>query len=75
MQFEPSTWAEFGDGGNIMDPVAARLLVANGAPGNFSQAIFAYNHANLYVDEVPLTRRRPPDPREDRNVSSRISVA
>ena len=50
MQFEPSTWAEFGDGGNIMDPAdaipaAARLLVANGAPGNLSQAIFAYNHA------------------------------
>jgi peptidoglycan DL-endopeptidase CwlO len=57
MQFEPSTWAEFGDGGNIMDPAdaipaAARLLVANGAPGNLSQAIFAYNHASWYVDEV-----------------------
>ena len=57
MQFEPSTWAEFGDGGNIMDPAdaipaAARLLAANGAPGNLSQAIFAYNHASWYVDEV-----------------------
>jgi cell wall-associated NlpC family hydrolase len=57
MQFEPSTWAEFGDGGNIMDPAdaipaAARLLVANGAPGDLSQAIFAYNHASWYVDEV-----------------------
>ena len=57
MQFEPSTWAEFGEGGNIMDPAdaipaAARLLVANGAPGDLSQAIFAYNHASWYVDEV-----------------------
>jgi cell wall-associated NlpC family hydrolase len=57
MQFEPSTWAEFGDGGNIMDPAdaipaVARLLVANGAPGNLQQAIFAYNHASWYVDEV-----------------------
>src|ERR1039457_1912449 len=33
-------------------PAAARLLVANGAPGNLSQAIFAYNHASWYVDEV-----------------------
>jgi cell wall-associated NlpC family hydrolase len=57
MQFEPSTWAAFGDGGNIMDPAdaipaAARMLAANGAPGNLSQAIFAYNHAGWYVDEV-----------------------
>ena len=57
MQFEPSTWAEFGDGGNIMDPAdaipaAARMLAANGAPGNLSQAIFAYNHAGWYVAEV-----------------------
>jgi cell wall-associated NlpC family hydrolase len=57
MQFEPSTWAEFGDGGNIMDPAdaipaAARMLAANGAPGNLSQAIFAYYLAGWYVDEV-----------------------
>jgi cell wall-associated NlpC family hydrolase len=57
MQFEPSTWAEFGDGGNIMDPAdaipaAARLLVANGAPGNLQQAVFAYNHSGSYVTDV-----------------------
>jgi cell wall-associated NlpC family hydrolase len=57
MQFEPSTWAEFGDGGNIMDPAdaipaAARLLVANGAPGNIQQAVFAYNHSGSYVTDV-----------------------
>lgn len=31
---------------------AARLLCANGAPGNLHQAIFAYNHAIWYVTEV-----------------------
>jgi peptidoglycan DL-endopeptidase CwlO len=57
MQFEPSTWALYGDGGNIMNPddaipAAARLLVANGAPGNLQQAIFAYNHSQSYVTDV-----------------------
>jgi len=57
MQFEPSTWALYGDGGNIMDPAdaipaAARLLAANGAPGNLQQAIFAYNHSSSYVQLV-----------------------
>ena len=57
MQFEPSTWALYGDGGNIMNPAdaipaAARLLVANGAPGNLQQAIFAYNHSASYVTVV-----------------------
>jgi hypothetical protein len=66
MQFLPSTWAEwgitaFGQPGppDIMNPLdavpsAARLLCAAGA-GNaatLSQAIFAYNHATWYVDEV-----------------------
>ena len=57
MQFEPSTWALYGDGGNIMNPAdaipaAARLLVANGAPGNLQQALLAYNDASWYVTEV-----------------------
>jgi cell wall-associated NlpC family hydrolase len=57
MQFEPSTWALYGDGGNIMNPAdaipaAARLLIANGAPGNLQQAIFAYNHSESYVQLV-----------------------
>ena len=57
MQFEPSTWALYGDGGNIMNPgdaipAAARLLVASGAPGNLQQAIFAYNHSQSYVQLV-----------------------
>ena len=57
MQFEPSTWALYGDGGNIMDPddaipAAARLLAASGAPGNLQEAIFAYNHSESYVQLV-----------------------
>ena len=57
MQFEPPAWALYGDGGNIMNPAdaipaAARLLVANGAPGHLQQAIFAYNHSASYVTDV-----------------------
>src|SRR6266581_6481351 len=57
MQFEPSTWAAYGADGNIMNPddaipAAARLLVANGAPGNLQRAVFAYNHSGSYVTDV-----------------------
>jgi len=67
MQFLPSTWAEWGIDGfgrtgspNIMDPMdavpsAARMLCADGAASGTSglrQAIFDYNHATWYVDEV-----------------------
>ena len=57
MQFLPATWKTYGDGGNIMDPAAAipaaaRLLAANGAPGNLPHAIFAYNHSIAYVQLV-----------------------
>lgn len=66
MQFLPSTWAAwgitaFGESGppNIMDPYdavpsAARYLCANGAgtPAGLPGAIFAYNHAQWYVNEV-----------------------
>ena len=57
MQFLPSTWKTYGDGGNIINPddaipAAARLLAANGAPGHLPQAIFAYNHSAAYVTDV-----------------------
>lgn len=67
MQFLPSTWriwgiTAFGETGapNIMDPLdavpsAARMLCSDGAAGGgqgLRQAIFDYNHANWYVDEV-----------------------
>lgn len=63
MQFMPATWASYGLDGdgdgrrNVMDPAdaipgAARLLKANGAPGDWPRAIFAYNHAEWYVQDV-----------------------
>ena len=67
MQFLPSTWAiwgidGFGDTGppNVMNPFdavpsAAHMLCADGAAQGgqqLRQAIFDYNHATWYVDEV-----------------------
>jgi cell wall-associated NlpC family hydrolase len=63
MQFMPSTWKEYGVSvlsrrmPNPYDPQdaifsAARYLAANGARHNLRTAIFAYNHAEWYVDEV-----------------------
>lgn len=57
MQFEPGTWQEYGQGGNINDPhdsilAAARLLVHNGAPYNMRNAIYHYNLDFDYVDSV-----------------------
>ena len=67
MQFLPSTWAAWGIDGfgqtgppDIMNPYdavpsAARMLCASGASAGASglaSAIFAYNHADWYVNEV-----------------------
>jgi membrane-bound lytic murein transglycosylase B len=57
MQFLPSTWTEYGQGGNIHDPhdsilAAARYLVRNGAPYNMRNAIYHYNLDYDYVDSV-----------------------
>jgi Transglycosylase SLT domain len=68
MQFLPSTWAVWGINGfgppgppDIMNPFdavpsAARMLCADGASSGtqagLRQAIFAYNHADWYVNEV-----------------------
>src|SRR5215208_2189157 len=65
MQFIPSTWAAYGvdanddgrkDPYNPVDAVcaAARYLRAAGGDQDIRQAIFAYNHADWYVDEVLL---------------------
>jgi hypothetical protein len=61
-QFIPSTWAEYGNGGdpqNITDAAAgaANYLATNGAtlnhtPANWYNAIFDYNHADWYVKAV-----------------------
>ena len=63
MQFIPSSWERWGmdgDGDGIADPwnpedgvyAAARYLAAAGAHEDLSRAIFAYNHAQWYVDDV-----------------------
>lgn len=63
MQFLPSTWDAFGVDGNgdgAKDPnnpwdaifAAAGLLRSGGAPGNWHDAIFGYNHAEWYVEDV-----------------------
>jgi len=68
-QFLPSTWARFGvdaDGDGRRDPFnahdaihsSARYLHAHGAPADWRRALFAYNHADWYVDKVLLEARR-----------------
>ncbi len=62
MQFLPSTWANWGQGGNIYDPhdaimAAARYLVHYGAPGNMRLAIWHYNLDYDYVDAVEFFAR------------------
>ena len=63
MQFLASTWSEYGvdaDGDgppDRWDPAdaiygAANYLRASGAPRDYHEAIFAYNHADWYVAEV-----------------------
>ncbi len=63
MQFLPSTWRRWGvdaSGDGIADPYdpqdaifsAARYLDAAGARTDIRRAIFAYNHADWYVNEV-----------------------
>jgi peptidoglycan hydrolase CwlO-like protein len=63
MQFLPSTWKYSGVDGNgdgeanIMDPrdaipAAANYLRVGGAPDDWSAALYSYNHAEWYVDQV-----------------------
>ena len=63
MQFMPSTWMRWGvdaDGDGIANPwdpedaiyAGARYLAAAGGQRDLSRAVFAYNHAQWYVDEV-----------------------
>ncbi len=65
MQFLPSTWRSWGvdanndgrkDPYNPVDAIcaAARYLKAAGGDQDLRRAIFAYNHADWYVDEVLL---------------------
>ena len=58
MQFIPATWARYGRGdiNNDHDSIlaAARYLQASGAPDNMAKALFAYNHAQAYVNALTL---------------------
>ena len=68
MQFMPSTWRMYGtdanedgrkDPYNPVDAIfaAARYLAAAGYEDDVRRAIFAYNHADWYVDSVLLRTR------------------
>jgi membrane-bound lytic murein transglycosylase B len=62
MQFLPSTWANYGQGGSIWDAhdsilAAARYLAHYGAPGDMADAIFHYNLDYDYVDAVEFFAR------------------
>ena len=69
MQFMPATWRTYGvdansdgreDPYNPVDAIcaAARYLRASGGQEDLAGAIFAYNHADWYVDEVLLYARQ-----------------
>ena len=63
MQFMPSTWVRWGidaNGDGVADPwnpddavfSAARYLAAAGGANDLSRAVYSYNHADWYVNEV-----------------------
>lgn len=69
MAFLPESWDGFGvdaNGDGVKDPydpwdaifAAARLLRYLGAPGNWHDAIYGYNHAEWYVAKVLADARR-----------------
>ena len=68
-QFLPSTWRQYGvdaDGDGRADPnnaadaifAAANYLRASGAPADWRRALFAYNHADWYVEKVLRTAQQ-----------------
>jgi hypothetical protein len=57
MQFLPSTFAGYGQGGDVNSPhdsimAAGRYLAANGFATDRDRAIYGYNHSNQYVRAV-----------------------
>src|SRR5919201_1640469 len=63
MQFMPDTWLRWGvdaDGNGVADPwnaadavyAAARYLAASGGQSDIARAVYSYNHADWYVNEV-----------------------
>jgi membrane-bound lytic murein transglycosylase B len=68
MQFMPATWEQYGvdaDDNGVKDPfnpadaifAAARYLKAAGGDTDLRKGVFAYNHADWYVDEVLANAR------------------
>ena len=69
MQFMPSTWERWGmdaNGDGVSDPwnpddaifAAARYLAAAGGRTDLARGIFAYNHAQWYVDQILALARQ-----------------
>lgn len=63
MQFLPSTWRQYGMGGDIDDAGdaimgAANYLSASGAPQRYRKALFAYNRSRSYVSAILNFARR-----------------
>jgi membrane-bound lytic murein transglycosylase B len=57
MQFLPSTFATYGDGGDILSPhdsimAAGRYLAANGFADDQDHALYRYNNSDLYVRAI-----------------------
>lgn len=57
MQFLPSTFAAYGEGGDILSPrdsimAAGRMLAANGFAADSDRAVFSYNNSDDYVRAV-----------------------
>ena len=62
MQFIPETWARYGRGSvhSAKDSIAAaaRLLLANGAPEDMSNALYHYNPSDGYVKAITRYARQ-----------------
>jgi hypothetical protein len=57
MQFIPSTWAAYGNGGDVDDDhdailAAGRFLAANGGTTDIGRALFAYNPSDDYIAAI-----------------------
>ena len=87
MQFEPGTFVRYGvavsQPGGAPDPYdpqdaiysAANYLHASGAPGNWSEAIFTYNHSPAYVAQVEALAARYSGPNGLQDLRADITAA
>lgn len=90
MQFEPATFAKYGVKADPNQPLspynpadaiysAAAMLCANGGRGGseqgIRQALFAYNHATWYVNEVLATAARYASPQVSGDAARAIAFA